>query len=126
MREKVKEKQKAYAALSNFTSEEEEGVREIAYKVAKKLAKKVVAIVKNDAYERLYRKLETREGEKDVFKLEKPREKKTRDLGCVRCIKGEDCKVLVEETEIKERWRSYFSGLFDGENEYSLRVMRGV
>ena len=63
MREKVKEKQKAYAALSNFTSEEEEGVREIAYKVAKKLAKKVVAIVKNDAYERLYRKLETREGE---------------------------------------------------------------
>jgi len=63
VREKVKEKQKAYAALSNCTSEEEKGVREIACKVVKKLAKKVVAIAKNDAYERLYRKLETREGE---------------------------------------------------------------
>jgi len=63
VRETVKEKQKAYAALSNCTSEEEKGVREIVCKVAKKLAKKVVAIAKNDAYERLYRKLETREGE---------------------------------------------------------------
>jgi len=109
VRKKAKEKQKAYAALSNCTSEEEKGVREIAYKVAKKFAKKIVAIAKNDAYERLYRKLESREGEKDVFKLAKAREKKTRDLGCIRCIKGEDGKVLVEETEIKERWRSYFS-----------------
>jgi len=61
-----------------------------------------------------------------MFKLSKAREKKTRDLGCVRCIKGEDGKVLVEEIEIKERWGSYFSGLFNGGNEYSLRVVRGV
>ena len=54
------------------------------------------------------------------------REKKTRDLGCVRCIKGEDGKVLVEEAEIKERWWSYFSRLFNGENEYFLGVKRGV
>jgi len=126
VREKIKEKQKAYAALSSCTSEEEKGMKKVTYKAAKKLAKKAVAIAKNDAYERLYQKLETKEGEKDVFKLTKAREKKTRDLGCVRCIKGEDGKVLVEETEITERWRRYFSRLFNGETEYSLRVERGV
>ena len=44
----------------------------------------------------------------------------------MRCIKGEDGKVLVEDIEIKERWRSYFSKLFNGENEYPLRVDSGV
>jgi len=38
-----------------------------------------------------------------------------RDLGCVRSIKGEDGKMLVEEAEIRERWQSYFSRLFNGE-----------
>jgi len=35
VREKIKEKQKAYAALSSCTSEEEKGVREATYKVVK-------------------------------------------------------------------------------------------
>ena len=61
-----------------------------------------------------------------MFKLARTREKNTRDLGCVRRIKSEDGKVLVEETEIRERWRSYFSRLFNGVNEYSLQVERGV
>jgi len=82
--------------------------------------------VKNNAYERLYQKLETKEGEKDAFKLARAREKKTRDLGNVRCIKGEDGKVLVEETKIRERWQNYFSMLLNGESAYSLRLAQGV
>jgi len=54
VREKVHEKQKAYAALSSCTSEEEKGVREALYKDAKKLAKKAVAVATNNAYDRLY------------------------------------------------------------------------
>ena len=61
-----------------------------------------------------------------MFKLARAREKRTRDLGCVRCIKGEDGKVLVEEVEIRDRWRSYFSKLLNGEDEYSPRDERGV
>jgi len=121
VRELVKAKQKAYADLSSSTSEEEKREKEATYKVAKKLAKKAVAIAKNIAYERSYQKLETKEGEKDAFKLARAREKRTRDLGCVRCIKGEDGKVLVEEVEIRDRWRSYFPKLFNGEDEYSLQ-----
>jgi len=126
VREKVKKKQKAYTALNSCTSEEEKRVREATYKDVKKLAKKAIALAKSNAYKRLYQKLETKEEEKDVFKLARARKKKTRDLGCVRCIKGEDGKVLVEEAEIRERRQSYFSRLFNGENEYSPQVERGV
>jgi len=57
--------------------------------------------------------LETKEGEKDIFKLARVREKKTRNLGSVRCVKSEDGNVLTEYTKIRERWRSYFFKLFN-------------
>ena len=31
----------------------------------------------------------------------------------MRCVKGEDQKVLVRDEEIKERWREYFHKLFN-------------
>ena len=37
------------------------------------------------------------------IKLARARERKTRDLGIVRCIKDENGKVLFEDVEIKER-----------------------
>ena len=57
----------------------------------------------------------TKEGEKEVFKLARARERKTRDLGVVRCIKDEDGKVLYEDVEIKGRWQMFFAKLLNGE-----------
>jgi len=124
VKEKVKEKQKAYVALSNNTSDEEKEVKEAKYKLgAKKLVKKAATIAKNIAYERLYQKLKIKEGEKNVFKLARASEKKIRDLGNIRCIKSDDGKVLVQETKIKAKW--HFSELFNGKRgEYSLLVSR--
>jgi len=126
VKERVKEKQNAYAALSNNTSEEDKEVREATYKVAKRLAKKAVTLAKNKAYERLYQKLETREGGNDVFKLARAREKKTRNLGNIRCIKGEDDRVLVHESKIRGRWQNYFYMLFNGESEYRHAEREGL
>ena len=78
--------------------EEEKEIFRIKYKDARKVAKKVVVLTKNNAFERLYQKFETKEGEKDIFKLARAREKKTRDLGSVRCVKSEDGKILTEDT----------------------------
>ena len=89
-------------------------IRRVRYKAAKKVAKKAVAVAKNLAFDRLYR-LETKEGEKEVFKLARVRERKTRDLGVVRYIKDENSEVLSEDAEIKERWQMYFSELLNGE-----------
>ena len=64
----------------------------------------------------------TKEGEKKVFKLASARQKKPRDLACVRYSKGEYGRVLVKETKIRERWQSYFSRLPNGERESSQRL----
>jgi len=87
----------------NSGADEKREINRVRYKVANKVAKKVVPIAKSLAYDRLYRRLATNEGEKEVFKLVRDRDRRTRDLGVVRCIKDENGKVLSEDTEIKER-----------------------
>ena len=67
------------------------------------------------AYDRLHQKLETKEGEKEVFKLVRARERRTRDLDIMMYIKDENDRVLCEDVEIKQRWQTYFSKLLNGE-----------
>lgn len=53
-----------------------------------------------------------KEGEKHICKLPKTREMKRRDLNGAWCIK--DQRVTVKEDHIKERRKSYFDKLFNG------------
>ena len=57
--------------------------------------------------------LESKEGEKKVFKLAGAREKRNRNLGKVRCIKDEDDEVLIQDVKVQERWQSYMSYLME-------------
>uniref|UniRef100_A0A0A9CZY4 Uncharacterized protein n=1 Tax=Arundo donax TaxID=35708 RepID=A0A0A9CZY4_ARUDO len=57
------------------------------YKVAKKTAKRVVSETRGWAYEDLYQRLNTKEGESDIYKMAKIRERKTRDVNQVKRIK---------------------------------------
>jgi hypothetical protein len=57
------------------------------YKMAKKATKRVVSEARGRAYEDLYQRLDTREGEKDIYKMAKIRERKARDVDQVKCIK---------------------------------------
>jgi len=59
-----------------------------------------VAVAKNNAYERLYQKLNSKKGEDEVFKLVRARERRIKDLSSVRCIKDEDDQILVEDTKV--------------------------
>jgi len=121
VKEKVREKKEAHADFMNSGAVGERVVSRARYKAAKKVAKKVVAVAKSMAYNRLFHRLETKEGEKDVFKLARARERRTRDLGVVRCIKDENGHVLFEDAEIKERWQRYFSNLLNGEGREDPR-----
>ena len=38
----------------------------------------------------------------------------------MRCVKDEDQKVLVQDEEIKKRWREYFDKLFNGSSTQDL------
>jgi hypothetical protein len=87
--------------------------------VAKKTAKRAVGEAKGRAYEGLYQCLDTKEGEKDIYRMARAHDRKTKDLNQVKCIKDEREQLLVKEDEIRHRWQEYFDKLFNGENENS-------
>nr|GEZ17914.1 hypothetical protein [Tanacetum cinerariifolium] len=83
------------------------------YKVAKRETKIAVAHVKDKAYEDLYRKLDSKEGANDIFKIAEARERKRIDIGNVRNIKDEGGRTIVKEENIRKRWGEYFSSIFN-------------
>jgi hypothetical protein len=50
------------------------------YKVTKKTAKRAVSEARGQIYDGLYQRLGTKEGEKDIYRMVKSRERKTRDI----------------------------------------------
>ncbi|RLN22702.1 uncharacterized protein C2845_PM07G30060 [Panicum miliaceum] len=88
-----------------------------SYNLAKRVAKQGVSVAKGKAYDDLYRRLVTKEGEKDIYRMARIRERKTRDIKQIKCIKDGIDRLLVKDEEIKDRWREYFDKLFNGENE---------
>ena len=87
----------------NCGADGERDISRARYKATKNVAKQAVAVAKSMAYEKLYHRLGTKKGEKEGFKLARARERRTRDLGVVRCIKDENDKVLFKDAEIKEK-----------------------
>ncbi|GKD65920.1 retrovirus-related pol polyprotein LINE-1 [Tanacetum coccineum] len=57
-----------------------------------------VARAKDKAYEDLYKKLDSKEGANDIYKIAKARERKRRDLGNVRYIKDEGGRTIDQPT----------------------------
>ncbi|GJS81037.1 putative reverse transcriptase domain-containing protein [Tanacetum coccineum] len=72
------------------------------YKEAKREAKSIVALAKEKAYEELYKKLNTKEGANDIFRIAKAQERRRRDLGDIRVIKDEGGRTITNEEEIKK------------------------
>jgi hypothetical protein len=93
------------------------------YRSTKKLEemqKKDVGEVRGHAYTELYRKLDTKEGENEVYKIAKLRERKIRNFHQVKCIKDEADRLLVKDEDIKNRWRAYFDKIFNDESEKTV------
>jgi hypothetical protein len=55
--------------------------------MAKKATKRDVSQARGQVYEGLYQRLDTKEGERDIYKMAKIRERKTRDVDQVKCIR---------------------------------------
>jgi phage terminase small subunit len=82
------------------------------YKVAKKTAKRAVSEARGQMYDGLYQRLGMKEGEKDIYRMAKSRERKTRDIIQVKCIKDATERLITKDEDIKNRWREYFDKLF--------------
>jgi hypothetical protein len=83
------------------------------YKVTNKTAKRAVSEARGQMYDGLYQRLGTKEGEKDIYRMAKSRERKTRDIIQVKCIKDAIERLLTKDEDVKNRWREYFDKLFN-------------
>ncbi|KAE8675269.1 HAD-superfamily hydrolase, subfamily IG, 5'-nucleotidase isoform 2 [Hibiscus syriacus] len=83
------------------------------YNEAKREAKKMVAKAKDKAYEEMYKRLDTKEGKNDIFRLAKSRENRKKDIGSIRFIKDNNGVLLAKDHDIKRVWGSYFFDLFN-------------
>ncbi|KAK3565046.1 hypothetical protein QTP86_032470 [Hemibagrus guttatus] len=92
------------------------------YKEVKCRVKREVSEAKQKAYDELYTRLDTREGEKDLYRLARQRDRDGKDVQQVRVIKDRDGRMLTSEESVQRRWKEYFEELMNEENEREKRV----
>ena len=86
------------------------------YQEKKRKAKKAVAMAKGRAYDNLYARLETKEGEKELYRLARLRDRAGKDVQHMSVIKDENDNVMVNSEAVLKRWKEYFEKLMNKEN----------
>jgi hypothetical protein len=62
----------------------------------------------------------TKEEDKNIYRMARACEMKSRNFNRVKCIKDKTGHVLVKQNEIRHRWREYFDNLLNKENEDTI------
>ena len=88
----------------------------------KSKAKKAVAMAKGRAYDDLYARLETKKGEKELYRLARQRDRAGKDVQHVRVIKDENGNVMINSEAVLKRWKEYFEKLMNEENNRDSRI----
>ncbi|XP_067349374.1 uncharacterized protein [Channa argus] len=99
------------------TEESRQEYREIQRKVKVEVAK-----AKQRAYEDLYVRLDTKEGEVDLYRLARQRDRDGKDVQQVSVIKDKNGNVLTGARSVMGRWKENFEELMNEENERERRV----
>ncbi|MCJ8738184.1 hypothetical protein PDJAM_G00032500 [Pangasius djambal] len=92
------------------------------YKELQRRVKREVSKAKQEAYDELYNRLDTREGQKNLYRLARQRDRGGKDVQQVRVIKERGGRVLTSEESVQRRWKEYFEELMNEENERGKRV----
>jgi hypothetical protein len=92
----ISEKKECYKRLHHNKSDK--NIQK--YKEARRNTKKAVNEARGQPYAELYRKLDTKEGENDVYKITKLRESKIKNFNQVKCIKDEPDRLLMNENVV--------------------------
>ncbi|VDL82295.1 unnamed protein product [Nippostrongylus brasiliensis] len=79
-----------------------------AYREARRAAKKAVAIAKAAHYDEVNRSLETRDGERLMYKLARTRQRQSEDAEKFHGVNDEHGQLLMDTKKDKKRWHDYF------------------
>ena len=79
-------------------------------------------MAKGRAYDDLYARLETKEGEQELYRLARQRDRAGKDVQHVRVIKDENGNVMVNSEAVLKRWKNYFEKLMNEENNREPRT----
>ena len=74
------------------------------------------------AYEDLYARLETKENEKELYRLARQRDRAGKDVQHMRVLKDENGNVMVNSEAVLKRWKEYFEKLMNEENNREPRT----
>ena len=77
---------------------------------------------KERSYDNLYARLETKEGEKELYRLARKRNRAGKDVQNARVIKDEYGNVMVNSESVLKRWKEYFEKLMNEENNRDSRT----
>ena len=95
------------------------------YKEMRREAKKEVAKAKSKAYDELNEELDTKEGEKTLYRLARQRHQAGKEVQQVRMMKDKDGNVMTDEESVLRIWKEYYMGLMNEENERERRENDG-
>ena len=79
-------------------------------------------MAKGRAYDNLYARLETKEGEKELHRLARQRDRAGKNVQHVKVIKDENGNVMVNSEAVLKRWKKYFEKLMNEENNRDPRT----
>ena len=118
VQESTKEKKEAKKAWDKIRDENTKKI----YKEEKRKAKKAVAMAKGHVYDDLYARLETKEGEKVLYRFATQRDRAGKDVQHVRVIKDENGNVMVNSEAVLKRWKECFEKLMNEKNNRDSRT----
>ena len=79
-------------------------------------------MAKGRAYDNLYARLETKEGEKELYRLARQRDRAGKDVLHVRVIKDKNGNVMVNSEAVLKKWKEYFEKLMNEKNNRDPRT----
>ena len=79
-------------------------------------------MAKGRAYDYLYARLKTKEGEKELYTLARQRDRAGKDVQHMRVAKDENGNVMVNLEAMLKRWKEYFEKLINEENNREPRT----
>ena len=97
--ESIKKKKEAKKAWDKIRDENTKKI----YKEKKSKPKKTVSMAKGSAYDDLYARLEAKEGEKELYRLARQRDRAGKDVQHLRVTKDESGNVIMLSEAVLKR-----------------------